>query len=131
MLPPPPPAAVAVVVAGAAVAEVEDTGSDGAGGGALVPSVEELAAVAVEEEDYRNPFAGTEPQSRRPPSNSHNCRDTASFSLCSNMHWIISFFTCLLHFLTFPIRSQTINTNFEQFSYYFAHSTAEYSYFYL
>lgn len=60
-----PPAAAAVVAA--VEAEVGGTGSGGAGG-APVPNVEELAAAADGEEDYRNPFAGTEPQSRRPPS---------------------------------------------------------------
>lgn len=65
---PPLPAAVVVVEA-----EVGGTGSGGAGG-APVPNVEELAAAADGEEDYRNPFAGTEPQSRRPPSKkSHYC----------------------------------------------------------
>lgn len=60
-----PPAAAVVVVG--AEAEVGGTGSGGAGG-APVPNVEELAAAADGEEDCRNPFAGTEPQSRRPPS---------------------------------------------------------------
>lgn len=62
----PPPLAAAVVAP--AVAEVAGIGSGGAGG-APDPNVEELAAAAaVGEEDYRNPFAGTEPQSRGPAS---------------------------------------------------------------
>lgn len=62
---PPPPAAAVVAPA---VAEVAGIGSGGAGG-APDPNVEELAAAAaVGEEDYRNPFAGTEPQSRGPAS---------------------------------------------------------------
>lgn len=61
----PPPAAAVVAPAVAVVAGI---GSGGAGG-APDPNVEELAAAAaVGEEDYRNPFAGTEPQSRGPAS---------------------------------------------------------------
>lgn len=106
MLPLPPAAAVVVV------AEVGGTGSCGAGG-APVPNVEELAAAADGEEDYRNPFAGTEPQSRRPPS---KITLLLLFALCSHTRTyffllllLIAFlFTCLLHFLTFPIRSQIV-----------------------
>lgn len=66
---PPPPAAAVVAPA---VAEVAGIGSGGAVG-APDPNVEELAAAAaVGEEDYRNPFAGTEPQSRGPASTTTN-----------------------------------------------------------
>lgn len=72
-----PPAAAAVAVV---EAEAGGTGSGGAGG-APVPNVEELAAAADGEEDYRNPFAGTEPQSRRPPFYSYFIADCFSFHL--------------------------------------------------
>lgn len=100
-----PPAAAAVVVV---EAEVGGTGSGGAGG-APVPNVEELAAAADGEEDYRNPFAGTEPQSRRPPSIKITLLLSCFFrSLFSHTHFfllillpIAFLFTCLLHFLTY------------------------------
>lgn len=84
VLPLPPAAAVVVV------AEVGGTGSGGAGG-APVPNVEELAAAADGEEDYRNPFAGTEPQSRRPPS---KITLLLLFALCSHTRTYFSYFYC-------------------------------------
>lgn len=88
-----PPAAVVVVEA-----EVGGTGSGGAGG-APVPNVEELAAAADGEEDYRNPFAGTEPQSRRPPSKITLlllfalCSRTRTLLYCRLLFFSLAFFT--------------------------------------
>lgn len=110
MSPLPPAAAAAVAVV---EAEAGGTGSGGAGG-APVPNVEELAAAADGEEDYRNPFAGTEPQSRRPPSKITLLLSCFFRSLFSHTHFILTLlpiaflFTCLFHFLTFPIRSQIV-----------------------